>query len=509
MIALLTAEEMRTLDRTTIEEIGIPSAVLMETAGIAVADSVESLLDNLGLEEGPVLVLAGVGNNGGDALVTARHLVNRATLVTIVVFGDPAKGSSDFQAQWTIAEKLGLEVLVYSGDEPTEALEAMLEVHAVVVDGLFGTGLSRPISGLFATVIQTVNESELPVVAIDLPSGIDADTGQILGDAIDATRTVSFAFPKIGHALYPGRSCSGALEIADIGIPYALADEIEPMAVQIDEEILDIAIPPRASDSHKGTYGHLLVIAGTPSRPGSALLSGRAALKAGTGLVTIGSDVKTIDRLASAFGPLMGLEFGTDTLDADKILAELEGFTALVIGPSLIGDAHLSSLLKSVVSQAKLPVLLDAGALDALGTAPEWLRERRYPTILTPHPGEMRRLTGLDTSTIQADRVDAARRYANTYQCTVVLKGASTVVADPDGEVGIILAGNPGMATAGTGDVLAGVIGGLLAQGVAAPLAACAGAYLHACAGDRAAEFTGEAGLTASDLIEALKVELE
>jgi hydroxyethylthiazole kinase-like uncharacterized protein yjeF len=507
MIALLTAEEMRALDRKTIEDIGIESAVLMETAGVCVADSVESLFDERGFEDGPVLVLAGIGNNGGDALVAARHLVNRAILVTILVIGDLSRASQDFRRQLDILERLDLEVLVYSGEEPTEMIESMLDVHEVVVDGLFGTGLSRPISGVYAKVIQAVNESELAVVAIDLPSGVNADTGQIMGEAILATRTVGFAFPKIGHTLYPGRSCTGDFVLADIGIPYVLVDEIEPMAAQIDEEILDLAIPSRVADSHKGSYGHLLVIAGTPQRPGSALLAARAGLKSGAGLVTLGSDAVTVGRLAPVLESLMGLDLGETRLESEQVLSHLQGFTALVIGPSLLGDDHLSALIKTVLMQAKLPVVLDAGALDALGRDPDWLKDRDYPTIISPHPGEMSRLLGLDTALVQADRVGIARSYAARYRCTVVLKGASTVIADPDGEVGIVLAGNPGMATGGTGDVLAGLIGGLLAQGVAAPFAARAGVYLHGRAGDVAAERVGEAGLTASDLLAAVMVE--
>jgi ADP-dependent NAD(P)H-hydrate dehydratase / NAD(P)H-hydrate epimerase len=504
MIALLTAEQMRTLDRMAIEELGIPSLSLMETAGISVADAVETLLEELKLEEGPVLILAGTGNNGGDALVAARHLVNRGSLVTLLFFSDPEKGSKDFLVQWEIIKRLEVPSLVLTEDDPSEALSSLLLVHEVVVDGLFGTGLSRLITGSVSSAIRTINEYDRPVVAIDLPSGVNADTGQIMGEAINATCTVTFALPKLGHALYPGRACAGRVEVADIGIPLGLVEALEPLATEIDEDILELALLPRAADSHKGTYGHLLVVAGTPQRPGSALLAARAGLKSGAGLVSLGSCRETIAGLAPALEALMGLSLGDTRIEPGVLLDHLTGVTALVIGPSLVPDDGLREMLKMVLSKARLPVVLDAGALKALGDDPQWLADRAYPTILTPHPGEMRSLTGLDTSAIGSDRVAISRRWAARLDCTIVLKGASTVIADPHGEVGIVLAGNPGMATAGTGDVLAGLIGGLLAQGLAAPFAARTGAYLHAAAGDAAAKITGQVGLTAPDLLDAL-----
>lgn len=496
MIPLLTAQQMRELDRIAIEEIGIASAVLMETAGKAVADAI----DDAELD-GPILLLAGLGNNGGDAVVAARHLANLGLEVTIAFIGDPSEGSDDLKQQVAIAERLDLEMVTLIEDDPTPTLGPLLDAHSVVVDGLFGTGLSREITGAFAKVIDAVNDATHPVISIDIPSGVDADTGQILGRAIEADVTIALAVPKLGHALYPGRAYAGDVHVADIGIPYALLERIEPHCSLVADGILDEALPMRDSNSHKGTYGHLLVVAGVPDCPGAALLTARAALRAGAGLVTLGSDDTTIGRIAGVLDVLMGRSLGP-ALTASAILAALEGKTAFAIGPSLEPTPAFALVLRDVLRASRVPAVVDAGALAALGSDPAWLARRSAPTVLTPHPGEMGRLVGLDAAAVQADRLRVAIDLAAQTKAHVVLKGASTVVADPDGTTWVITRGNAGMATAGMGDVLTGVIGGLLAQGVEAGLAARAGAYLHAIAGDAAAEAGGETRLIASDVLD-------
>jgi len=503
MIPVLTAEQMRTLDQTAIEHVGIPSMVLMETAGKAVADSVSRLLQ-AEPDDRPVLALVGYGSNGGDAVVAARHLENQGYEVTLALLGDPDEAKGDLAAQLAIAERLELPALTLFDDITDENIETLLIDHSVVVDGIFGTGLGRPVEGLPGQVIRLLNDADNSVVAIDLPSGICADTGQVLGIAVEASATVTFALPKLGHVVHPGRSHAGEVEVVDIGIPYQLIEAIEPAASLIDDDEITDAVPPREANSHKGSYGHLLVVAGSPDRPGAALLASRAALRVGTGLVTLGSDDETIRRVAGALDALMGLSLGELLPRSEAVLKALETRTALAIGPSLAPSDALETLLRDVVEVARVPVVLDAGALDVLGPDPRWLAARHFAPVLTPHPGEMARVLRADTAAIQADRIGAARRLADMTGAVVVLKGASTVVAEPDGSVGILTAGNPGMATAGTGDVLTGIIGGLLAQGVAANLAARAGVALHAAAGDRAAELAGVVRLNAPDLIEQL-----
>jgi len=495
---------MRALDQRAIDEIGIPSLVLMETAGVAVSNQVEALVDAFGLEAPRILLFAANGNNGGDALVATRHLVNAGFEAAAVLVRDPTGGSTDFLRQLSILQNLNVEIISLFDSPSIAEIEDVLECCDVVVDGIFGTGLKRPIEGDIALLIQSVNARELPVVAIDLPSGIDADTGQIHGEAFEATTTVALGAAKCGHVLFPGRQFSGEVEVVDIGIPYELLQDVEPAAAIIDEDYLQWAIPERVVDSHKGTYGHLLMVAGTPSSPGAALLAGRAGLRAGTGLVTVGSCEETIRRLAPSLEALMGASLGTHHIEAKEVQAYLAKATALAMGPSLIPGTALSKLLEDVLPNASLPVVLDAGALMSLSPEPTWLSSRKYPTVLTPHPGEMRHLTRLDTFSIQSNRIEVARRAAQAWGCTIVLKGASTVVADPDGEVGIIAAGNPGLATAGTGDVLLGIIAGLLAQGLPASIAARAGSFIHARAGDRVAAELGFSALIATDLLTEL-----
>jgi NAD(P)H-hydrate epimerase len=491
MRALLSKKEMQALDRAAIDDVGIPSLVLMEVAGRAVADRVEALA------RGRVLALAGLGNNGADAIVAARHLADRGLAVTTAIAGDPAKASGDCKKQLAIIEKLGAKPLIL--DEHTD-LGALFAGHAIAIDGLFGTGLSRPIEGLAAKVIEAVNAARIDVVAVDIASGIDADDGRILGAAVRATETVTFQHAKLGHVFYPGREHTGALHVADIGIPRALLAG-EPSAFIVEKDAIERALPKRRRDTHKGTYGHLLVVAGAPDRPGSALLAGRAAMRAGAGLATIAADPETIRRLSPAFEALMG---ASTALDAKSILALVEGKSALAIGPSLPATEATKAFLLELLPAVKVPVVIDASALAALGTDVAKLAARAAPTILTPHPGEMAKLAGLDTKAVQADRAGVARAVAAKARAVVVLKGASTVIAAPDQKIGVVLEGNAGMATGGAGDVLTGVIGGLVsARGAEAFDAAAAGVLLHALAGDRAAR-SGEARLVASDLIDHL-----
>lgn len=468
----------------------------MEVAGRAVADAVERLL---GPKAGRVVALVGPGNNGGDAVVAARHLSQRGHPVELILFG-PAEGrSADLQKQLAIAFKLGLAANELQA--PGE-VGAWLAGAAVAIDGLFGIGLSRPIGEPYATAIQRLNESGLPVVAVDVPSGIDVDTGQILGVAVQAEHTVTFQHLKPGLLLHPGRGHAGTVEVVDIGLPPALLVDLGPLAEHLEDEVIERAAPPRPPDSHKGTYGHLLVVAGAPDRPGSALLASRAALRVGAGLVTLASDPTTIARVAGQLEALMGHSLAA--LDAAAILQALAGKTALAIGPSLPPTAELGEVVLAVLKETRAPVVLDAGALSAFAGRAAALAEHQGPLILTPHPGEAGRLLGLDSAAVQADRPAAAQTLAQLTRAVVVLKGAGTIVARPDGPLAYCTAGSPGMATGGTGDVLTGVLGGLLAQGVEPGLASWAAVQLHARAGERAAARVGEAGLIASDLHLAL-----
>jgi NAD(P)H-hydrate epimerase len=438
-------------------------------------------------------------------VVAARHLRERGHPVTVLVLGQADKLSPDARAQLAIADALGLTVRWASGDAAHPEVADLLPKHAVIVDGLFGMGLDREVEGWRRGLLELVEASPHAVAAVDIPSGVDADTGQVLGEALSADITVTFQYPKLGQLLHPGRARCGALRVVDIGIPGsrlpAVAGEVAGL---MELDTLQAALPMRAPDAHKGSFGHLLVVAGAPDRPGSALLAARAALRAGAGLVTVGSDEETVARLAPALSEVMGLSIGSGRVEPRLLKHAAKRKTAIALGPSLEPDEATRALLQDVLSELRLPAVLDAGALTALGEDVAWLAGRPGPTVLTPHPGEAGRLLGLDVPAVQADRVTAARRLAERAGAYTVLKGATTVVAEPGGEIILSSRGGPALATGGTGDVLMGIVGSLLAQGVEPGLAARAAVELHGLAGDRAAEQLGARAVMASDVVRFL-----
>jgi NAD(P)H-hydrate epimerase len=500
---LLTRAEMVAADRWTIDELGLPSLVLMEVAGRAVAAA------TLELGSGPTLAVAGPGNNGADAMVAARHLAEAGDDVSVVALGDEDLLASDARTQLGFLRRLGISVEVVPVDRGPSTLVRRAEQCRRLVDGVFGTGLGRPVTGAWANCLRTLADSGLPTVAVDVPSGLDADRGCGWGPVVPATVTVTFQFPKLGHALHPGRGWSGEVRVVDIGIPPRLLRRLRPQAEAIDP-------PPaarRSADSHKGHYGHVLAVAGGPDQPGSGWMMAEAALRTGAGLVTVGAVEETVRRLAPRLGPLMGLSLGRAWLDPDQLADAARERTVVTIGPSLPGDARTERVLRAAFGPdapaGEVPLVLDAGALRALGPmvdGKDGVLRRPGPTVITPHPGEMAGLLGTSVAEVQADRVSAVRGLARATGSVVVLKGASTVVGEPSGRIGVCLRGNPGMATGGAGDVLAGIIAGRWAQAVGAGGAAAARAavWLHGAAGDRVVRRTGAAGLTAEHLLDAL-----
>jgi NAD(P)H-hydrate epimerase len=447
MVPLLTASEMREMDRLAIEEIGIPSVVLMETAGRAVANLVHER-SVLGTS---VLVLCGLGNNGGDGIVAARHLLNQDHPVTVVLLGNPDRASADLRSQLEIAGRLGIDPLLLDADRASDDLALLLNEHDVAIDAIFGTGLSREVEGVAKTAIEALNDAPALVISVDLPSGVDADTGQLCGVAVEADLTVTFALPKLGHVLYPGRAHAAETMVVDIGIPYALLERVQPKAELLDSSVIEPLWARRHPDTHKGTYGHLLVVGGCPERPGAALLTSRAALRVGAGLVSLGSDIETVRRLAPALDELMGLGLGAEFVESSHVIDAVKERSALAIGPSLPVTSETGAMVREVLEQVSVPAVVDAGALQSLGERPAWLSQRKAPTVVTPHPGEMAGLLGCGSKVVQSDRVKAARELSDLTRAVVVLKGASTVIADPLGGVSVIGEGNAGMATAGMG----------------------------------------------------------
>ena len=504
-----TAAEMRRLDALAIERFGIPSATLMERAGVGATDALLARFPHV--RKAGVVVLAGKGNNGGDGFVVARALKRRRVRCEVVLAAPRADVRQPARAKLLAWERAGGKTTVVTAAD-LGPLQRALGRAGCVVDALFGTGLGGEVSGLAAEAIALVNASGLPTVALDIPSGLDADRGAPLGVAVEAELTVTFAAPKLGMMLYPGARYVGELAVVDIGIPDEAFAEVAPPAEAILAADAAALLRPRDPESHKGTNGHVAVIAGGRGKTGAVVLASRAAARAGAGLVTAGVPAgeeqavaaRLLEEMTSAL-PDDG-EGGLAFPSAHAYEGLLAGKQALVTGPGIgVSDARRAAVTW-MVEHAPVPAVVDADALNCLAAAPPvgaWGAAAR-PRILTPHPGEMARLTGIGTAEVQADRVGVARRLAAERGVIVVLKGARTVIAEPDGRVAINCSGNPGLGSGGTGDVLAGILGGLLAQGYAPGVAARLGVFLHGYAADRVAARRGTIGLLASDVIEEL-----
>ena len=503
---LLTARQVRDLDRRAIEDFGVPGLVLMENAGRAAAE--QGAAHFAGSFPGPVLVLCGKGNNGGDGYVIARHLANRGWQVATLVFAARESVGGD--------AAVNLEILLRSGAE-VEFVTTAADLAAALgrrrprwlVDAIFGTGLNSEVQGLARQAIEWLNGSGLPVLAVDIPSGVDADSGRILGAAVRADLTVTFACGKLGQVLYPGSGLVGQLSVADIGMPVSLVDESPDALGFVDASVAAELLPPRPEAGHKGTFGHLLVVAGSVGKSGAAALAAEAGLRSGAGLVTLASGASQQPVLAAKLTEVMTAALpendGALSQRAGTPVRELwAGKQALALGPGLGLQPETVALVRSLVGECPLPLVLDADGLNALAGHVEPLARREAATILTPHPGEMARLLGATVRDVEHDRVGAARSFAQQHRVVLVLKGARTLVAFPDGQLRINGSGNPGMASGGMGDVLTGILGGLLAQGLQASEAAVLGVFLHGLAGDRVAARLGDAGLLASDLLREL-----
>jgi NAD(P)H-hydrate epimerase len=507
-VKLLTAEQMRELDRRTIAEVGIPGVVLMENAGRGVADHLCRRF--VGLFPGPVLVLAGKGNNGGDGYVAARYLLSRGWQVRTLVLAPPEAVAGDAAIHLRALLAAGGEV-AFAPDASNleQALEHCGEAR-LAVDALLGTGLTAEVAGPAAVAIDWLSRSGQPVVAVDIPSGVDAASGRVLGRAVRAALTVTFAAAKVGHCSHPGAAHCGELEVVDIGIPAPLLAAVPEEHRLVDAAVAASLLPPRPLAGHKGTFGHLLVVAGSVGKSGAAALAAGGGVRSGAGLVTVACPASVQPVLAvklteAMTAPLPEVE-GAVSLQAQEALRLLgEGKAALAVGPGLGLHEETAALIRRLVRETPVPLVVDADGLNALAGHAGILRERSGPPcVLTPHPGEMVRLAGVSAGEIEADRVGVARRFARENNAVLLLKGARTVVALPDGRVSINGSGNAGLASGGMGDVLTGLIGGLLAQGLTPDAAAVLGCYLHGLAADRLARRHGTAGLAAGDLLREL-----
>ena len=492
--------QMRQMDRRAIDEDGIPELLLMENAGLA---AVQMMAQQYALPGQRWLILCGVGNNGGDGLVVARQLHSRGALVQLVLLGDPAKFGGAAAANLAMVEQMQLPLLQASSIEPIHEHLASCDG---VVDGLLGTGITRPVAGLYAEVIDAVNASGKPVVSLDIPSGVNGDTGQVMGTAIQAMQTIPFGLPKVGNLLYPGYARSGQLWVTHIGFAPRLYTADALQAATNDP----VALPPRAVDGHKGTFGDTLVIAGAGSYYGAPYFSALACMKAGGGYVRLATPASVAPVIAARAAELVYLpqdETAVHSLAASNKAGLVEMAAKLdfvVMGPGTSLEEETQELLRDLVEEIGQPLLIDGDGLTAVSHAPELLRQRTAPTVLTPHMGEFARLTGLEIGAIQADRVAALRQACADLNAVIVLKGAHSLVGYPDGRVCINLSGNSGMATAGSGDVLTGTIAAMAGLGLDFADAVRMGVFVHGVAGDLAATAKGEDGMTAQNILEAL-----
>jgi NAD(P)H-hydrate epimerase len=494
MTPVVTAAEMRALDRATIDEVGLPAVTLMETAGRAVA---EAALRMLGARRGHVMVVCGPGNNGGDGFVAARVLRDRGIDAVVYLAAAREAVRGDARTHLEILERAGGIVRPIATPAQLAALDArVIDDAALVIDALFGVGLTRRIEGHLAEVV-TLMRGAARVLAVDIPSGLDADTGRELGIAVTAARTVTMAVPKIALVSAPGFARAGEVEVADIGIPAALIAAANVRASLVEAGDVARWLPHAQSTEHKGHRGHVLVVGGSPGMRGAGRLAAIAALRAGAGLCTLAGDGEL-----EAPDPVM-----TRSLAAGGGLAAvLTGKAAVVIGPG-IGTTDASAARVREVLASGIPAVLDADALNVLAADPEAIAGAAGPIVVTPHPGEASRLLGITVADIEVDRLAAARALAAKTRAVVVLKGARTIVCDGasrDAHCSINPTGGPALATGGSGDVLAGTIGALLAQGVSAADAARAGVFVHGAAGDQLTGVHGARGVMSSDLPAAI-----
>ena len=505
MIPIVTAEQMRALDHRTITEAQVPSLVLMERAGTGVVTHLEARYGSVAGKK--IVILCGKGNNGGDGFVVARLLRRKKARVHVLLLAPVAELSRDAKAMYQRFHRTaGPSSITRPPD--TNAIQQRLTPSEIIIDAILGTGLSTPVTGLYRDAIDAINAAGRLTVAVDLPSGLHADTGSVLGTAVKADLTVTFGLPKAGLYCGGGIDCAGLVRLADIGIPSSFVDAVGSRLLLLTAASANAALPPRHPSSHKGTYGHLGIIAGSVGKTGAAAMAAMAALRIGTGLVTAAVPSSVNDILEAKLLEAMTLPmpetkartFARSGLD--RLLAFAGPRDAVAIGPGLTTHPETVDLVQEFVKRIDKPCVLDADALNALAGKASLLTECPRPPIITPHPGEMARLEAeATTQSVNEDRLGTATRFARERGVFVVLKGARTVIARPDGVAAICPTGNPGMATAGTGDVLTGMVGGLLAQGVAPWDAACAATYFHGLAGDLAAQQLGQAGMIARDLI--------
>jgi NAD(P)H-hydrate epimerase len=495
------------MERLTMQKYGVRSLTLMERAGQGIAQAiVERFLRNA--KKG-VLVVAGKGNNGGDGFVVARLLKKKRIPCEVALLARQDELSPDAAHNLEAFLKLNGKVSEMTVDD-VNSLGERARKSGLVVDAILGTGVKSEVRGLYADSITSINACGVPVVAVDIPSGVHTDTGVPLGVAVQSEMTVALGFAKRGEVIYPGIGYVGELIIADIGIAAEAIAEVNPDTELLDHETVRRLVPRRAPDTHKGTYGHVLVIAGSRGKTGAAILACRAAMRSGAGLTTLAAPRSLNNIFASSLIEVMTEPLRDNAAEEVEPLRDddwrrlLERKDVLLFGPGIGVTPATQNNLRWLLRNLATPWVIDADGLNNLALEIDRLKQAKTAPVLTPHPGEMARLTGKSTAEVNRDRVEIARSFALEHRCHAILKGARTVIATASGKVFINPTGNPGMASGGMGDALAGILAALLAQGLAPEDAMKLGVYLHGLVGDRVAASKGVIGLIASDIIEGL-----
>lgn len=493
-----TKSEMQAIDLHTINKIGIPGPVLMERAGISMA---ESIIERFSTKK--ALIVCGTGNNGGDGLVIARELKNAGYNVAAIIAGSKSSLSPGCSLQLSIAKKLKIPVSF------TKSITRKVSNGTIIVDALFGTGANKPVTGPLATLIKKINSSSAPVASVDIPSGISANTGQIMGVAIRADLTVTFGLPKRGHYLYPGKAHTGELHVKNIGFPPELFNKVTCSVSEADE--ISELLPTRAANAHKGKFGHVLVIAGSMGKTGAAFMASKACLRSGTGLVTVAgpetlSDVYQKKVTEEMYLPLPDSGDGSLSSSAlSPILEFVQKHNAVIaIGPGIGTSIETALLVKNLVQKCPTPMVLDADALNCLAATPHTLKKARAAIVITPHPGEMSRLSGSNIKEITQDPIASATSMASRYNITVLLKGAPGIIASKGEHIRLNPTGSSALAKGGSGDVLTGIISSMVAQGLNVHTAAIVGAYVHGLSADIKIKSTSGRSLLASDVIKGI-----
>jgi ADP-dependent NAD(P)H-hydrate dehydratase / NAD(P)H-hydrate epimerase len=512
---LLNSAESREIDRLSQEKYGIPSYSLMTRAGESVADALMRVYADAAA--GGVLAIAGKGNNGGDAFVAARRLHQNRVIVRAALLGNVGDLKGDAKRAHDDLVSAGGELITIASEDD---LTAVLHYQpGVVIDGIFGTGLNSEVRGLARAAIEKINALKAFVVAVDIASGVDSDTGEVMGVAIEAAMTVTFGYPKVGHMSFPGARNCGELRIFDIGFAPQAIDETAPRARFVTTDEIGRFTAPRPMNSHKGMYGHPMVVAASLGKSGAALLASRGALRTGAGLVTAAIPACVQPIVAAGQAELMteAIADRDGHFDGERAGAALStmlaGKDALIVGPGIGLNSDTQRLIEWIITEAsdpKLPILIDADGLNALAQLGcDRLKSARGAFVLTPHPGEAARLLGTSTTEINANRVGAARRLSERTGASVLLKGARSVIAGAHSELFVNSTGNPGMSTPGMGDALSGIVGALMARHLPPLDALVFGVFVHGYAADRVAERMGQVGYLAGDLIEELPAALQ